>query len=46
MWRVGLPGYGHDLAQGYFDQGVEFVAIAGDAWLMARQMDGMIVALR
>ncbi|SET31973.1 HpcH/HpaI aldolase family protein [Paracoccus homiensis] len=43
---AGILGYGHDLAQGYFDQGVEFVAVAGDAWLLARQMDGMIAALR
>lgn len=39
---AGILGYGPDLATRYFDAGVEFVAIAGDAWLLTRQMDAMV----
>ncbi len=44
--KAGLPagilGYGDAPAKRYFDMGFEFVAAAGDAWLMAQQMDRMV----
>ncbi len=43
---AGILGYGHDATRGYFDQGFEFVAIAGDAWLMTRHMDAMVRDLK
>ncbi|KKL03855.1 hypothetical protein LCGC14_2621940, partial [marine sediment metagenome] len=39
---AGILGYGADLARRYFDGGIEFVAIAGDAWLLTRQMDALV----
>ncbi|WP_354544563.1 aldolase/citrate lyase family protein [Roseovarius sp. MBR-78] len=39
---AGILGYGKDTARRYFDQGFEFVAIAGDAWLLTRQMDTLV----
>lgn len=39
---AGILGYGKDAARRYFDQGFEFVAIAGDAWLLTRQMDMLV----
>lgn len=39
---AGILGYGAELAQDYFDAGIEFVAIAGDAWLLTRQMDALV----
>ena len=44
---AGILGYGEEIARGFFEtDGIEFVAIAGDAWLLARHMDRMIGALR
>ncbi len=44
--KAGLPagilGFGKDAAQRYFGLGFEFVAIAGDAWLLTRQMDTLV----
>lgn len=42
----GILGYGAETAQRYFDQGFEFVAIAGDAWLLTRHMDAMVHDIR
>lgn len=39
---AGILGYGADLARRYFEGGIEFVAIAGDAWLLTRQMDALV----
>ena len=39
---AGILGYGAETARRYFDDGVEFVAIGGDAWLLARQMDALV----
>ncbi len=39
---VGILGYGAEAARSYFDAGINFVAIAGDAWLLVRAMDDMI----
>jgi 2-keto-3-deoxy-L-rhamnonate aldolase RhmA len=39
---AGILGYGNDTAQRCFGQGFEFVAIAGDAWLLTRHMDAMV----
>ena len=39
---AGILGYGADLARRYFDNDIEFVAIAGDAWLLTRQMDALV----
>ncbi|UWR39350.1 HpcH/HpaI aldolase/citrate lyase family protein [Sulfitobacter sp. W074] len=39
---AGILGYSADLARRYFDNGIEFVAIAGDAWLLTRQMDALV----
>lgn len=44
---AGILGYGEDTARGYFENdGFEFVAIAGDSWLLAREMDRMANAFR
>ncbi|MGJ8546189.1 MAG: HpcH/HpaI aldolase family protein [Sulfitobacter sp.] len=43
---VGILGYGEEAAERYFAQGHEFVAVAGDAWLLARHMDQMTRTLR
>jgi len=44
--KAGLPagilGFGKDAGQRYFDMGFDFVAIAGDAWLLTRQMDALV----
>ena len=42
---AGILGYGNDTAQRYFDGGIEFVAVAGDAWLLATQMDAIVRAM-
>ncbi len=39
---AGIPGYGDTPAKRYFDMGFECVAAAGDAWLMAQQMDRLV----
>ncbi|WP_353476066.1 aldolase/citrate lyase family protein (plasmid) [Salipiger sp. H15] len=39
---VGILGYGEEAARGYFEAGLNFVAIAGDAWLLARAMDDLL----
>jgi 2-keto-3-deoxy-L-rhamnonate aldolase RhmA len=38
---AGILGYGAETARRYFDQRFEFVAIAGDSWLLTRHMDAM-----
>ena len=43
---IGILGFGTDLARNYFARGFDFVAVAGDSWLLARQMDAMIAGLR
>lgn len=43
---AGILGYGQELTELYFDMGLEFVAVAGDAWLLARHMDGMVRTLK
>lgn len=42
---AGILGYGTDLARSYFDSGIEFVAVAGDAWLLTRQMDTLVQSM-
>lgn len=39
---AGILGFGHDAATQYFEHGFEFVAMAGDAWLLTRHMDTMV----
>lgn len=43
---VGILGYGETAARRYHDEGIEFVAIAGDTWLLARSMDQMLRAVK
>ncbi|WP_410216754.1 HpcH/HpaI aldolase family protein [Paracoccus sp. (in: a-proteobacteria)] len=43
---IGILGFGEDLARGYFARGVSFVAVAGDSWLLARQMDAVLAGVR
>ncbi len=43
---IGILGFGTDLARDYFARGFDFVAVAGDSWLLARQFDAMITALK
>ncbi|MBY6089922.1 HpcH/HpaI aldolase family protein [Maritimibacter alkaliphilus] len=43
---AGILGYGEAVARKFFDDGIEFVAIAGDAWLLAREMDGLVSRLK
>lgn len=43
---IGILGFGEDLARGYFARGVNFVAVAGDTWLLARQMDALLAGVR
>ncbi|MDP5366974.1 MAG: HpcH/HpaI aldolase/citrate lyase family protein [Paracoccaceae bacterium] len=43
---IGILGFGTDLARGYFARGFDFVAVAGDSWLLARQMDAVIASLK
>lgn len=43
---VGILGYGEEAARRYHAEGIEFVAIAGDAWLLARSMDQMLRVVR
>lgn len=43
---VGILGYGEEAARRYHAEGVEFVAVAGDAWLLARSMDRMLRDVR
>ncbi len=43
---AGILGYGEEAARRYHAGGVEFVAVAGDAWLLARSMDQMLRAVR
>lgn len=42
---IGILGYGEAAARKYFESGINFVAIAGDAWLMAKSMGAMLQAL-
>lgn len=39
---AGILGFGAPMAQRYFSQGFEFVAAAGDAWLLTRQLDALL----
>lgn len=39
---AGILGYGKEVASRYFDSRIEFVAVAGDAWLLTRQMDALV----
>lgn len=44
---AGILGYGEETARGYLENdGFEFVAIAGDTWLLARHMDAIVHALK
>jgi 4-hydroxy-2-oxoheptanedioate aldolase len=43
---AGILGFGHDATKRYFDHGFEFVAMAGDAWLLTRQMDTMVKEIK
>jgi 2-keto-3-deoxy-L-rhamnonate aldolase RhmA len=43
---AGILGYGRDTARGYFDSGFEFVAVAGDAWLLTRELDSLVRDMR
>lgn len=43
---IGILGFGSDLARGYFARGFDFVAVAGDSWLLARQFDALIANVR
>lgn len=43
---IGILGFGAALAQDYFARGFDFVAVAGDSWLLARQMDALIAGVR
>lgn len=42
---AGILGYGKDAANSYFTSGIEFVAVAGDAWLLTRQLDALVQEL-
>ncbi|MDX5413732.1 MAG: HpcH/HpaI aldolase/citrate lyase family protein [Rhodobacterales bacterium] len=43
---IGILGFGSDLARGYFARGFDFVAVAGDSWLLARQFDALIAGVK
>ncbi|KMK68965.1 HpcH/HpaI aldolase/citrate lyase family protein [Puniceibacterium sp. IMCC21224] len=43
---VGILGYGEAAARRYHAEGIEFVAVAGDAWLLAQSMDQMLRAVQ
>lgn len=43
---IGILGFGTDMARNYFARGFDFVAVAGDSWLLARQMDAIIAAVK
>lgn len=43
---IGILGFGSDLARDYFARGFDFVAIAGDSWLLARQFDAIVTGLK
>jgi len=43
---IGILGFGTDLARGYFARGFDFVAVAGDSWLLARQFDALIAGMK
>jgi len=43
---IGILGFGSDLARGYFARGFDFVAVAGDSWLLARQFDTIIASVK
>ncbi len=43
---IGILGFGTDLARGYFARGFDFVAVAGDSWLLARQFDALITGMK
>ena len=43
---VGILGYGEDAARRYFEAGINFVAVGGDAWLLAQAMDRLLRVLR
>lgn len=43
---IGILGFGTEMARNYFARGFDFVAVAGDSWLLARQMDAMIASLK
>ncbi|SES42564.1 2,4-dihydroxyhept-2-enedioate aldolase [Tranquillimonas rosea] len=43
---VGILGYGEDATRRYHAAGIEFVAIAGDAWLLVRSMGQMLRTAR
>lgn len=43
---IGILGFGDELARGYFDRGFDFVAVAGDSWLLARQMDALLARVK
>jgi 4-hydroxy-2-oxoheptanedioate aldolase len=43
---IGILGFGTDIARDYFARGFDFVAVAGDSWLLARQMDAIIAAVK
>ncbi len=43
---IGILGFGTDLARGYVARGFDFVAVAGDSWLLARQIDAIIASMK
>ena len=43
---IGILGFGTELARGYFTRGFDFVAVAGDSWLLARQFDALIASVK
>jgi len=43
---IGILGFGDELARSYFARGFDFVAVAGDSWLLARQMDGLLARVK
>lgn len=42
---AGILGYGEAAARRYFEMGFDFTAIAGDAWMLARELDGLVARL-
>lgn len=43
---IGILGFGEDPARDYFRRGFDFVAVAGDSWLLVRSMDALLTRLK
>lgn len=43
---IGILGFGEPAARGYFARGFDYVAVAGDSWLLARQMEALLAKVR